>query len=63
MGGSLELRPLERAGLPGSGRVLLWSGPCRFMKTFLLLRETWDFIFTFHLEIVLELLDWNVFRV
>lgn len=40
-----------------------WSGPCRFMKTFLFLRETWDFIFTRLLEIVLERLDWNVFRV
>lgn len=58
--GSLELRPLEGAEWPGSGGFYraVWTLPLH-ENLFLFLRETWDFIFTCLLEIVLELLDWN----
>ena len=49
--------PGRFAGVRGSCLVA-WAWP--LVETFLSTRETWNFIFTWHLEIVLELSDWNV---
>lgn len=49
------------AGVGEGSNSVVW--PLPFVKTFLFLRETWDFIFTCLLDIVFELSDWNVLRV
>lgn len=49
--------PGRFAGVRGSCLVA-WAWP--LVETFLSTRETWNFIFTWHLEIELELSDWNV---
>ena len=49
--------PGRFAGVRGSCLVA-WAWP--LVETFLSTRETWNFIFTWHFEIVLELSDWNV---